>query len=76
MELTRTYRYVLRELHLEVAPADPESYVPRFVSDLELADEVECRARELIESARSEDTLGGGHRLDWPPQRSCEPGTD
>jgi hypothetical protein len=35
-----------------------------------LADEVECRARELIESARWEDTLGGGHRWDWPPQRS------
>src|SRR6056297_3194736 len=29
MELTRTYRYIIRELGLEVAPANPESYVPR-----------------------------------------------
>jgi transcription initiation factor TFIIB len=59
MELTRTYRYVIRELNLEVKPADPESYVPRFVSDLELSDEVERRARELIEAARQDGILSG-----------------
>ena len=59
MELTRTYRYVIRELNLEVKPADPESYVPRFASDLELSDEVERRARELIESARTDGLLSG-----------------
>ncbi len=59
MELTRTYRYIIRELGLEVAPADPESYVPRFISDLELSDEVERRARELIESAREAGVLSG-----------------
>ncbi len=59
MELTRTYRYIIRELGLEVAPADPESYVPRFISDLGLSDEVERRARELIESARNAGVLSG-----------------
>ena len=59
MELTRTYRYIIRELNLEVKPADPESYVPRFVSDLELSDEVERRARELIEAARQDGILSG-----------------
>ena len=59
MELTRTYRYVIRKLNLEVKPADPESYVPRFASDLELSDEVERRARELIESARTDGLLSG-----------------
>jgi transcription initiation factor TFIIB len=59
MELTRTYRYIIRELNLEVKPADPESYVPRFVSDLELSDEVEHRARELIEAARNDGILSG-----------------
>ena len=59
MELTRTYRYVIRELNLEVKPADPESYVPRFASDLELSDEVERRARELIEAARQDGILSG-----------------
>jgi len=59
MELTRTYRYIIRELNLEVKPADPESYIPRFVSDLELPDEVERRARELIEAAREDGILSG-----------------
>jgi transcription initiation factor TFIIB len=59
MELTRTYRYIIRELNLEVKPADPESYVPRFVSDLDLEDEVERRARELIEAARESGMLSG-----------------
>ncbi|MEF8789713.1 MAG: transcription initiation factor IIB [Haloarculaceae archaeon] len=52
MELTRTYRYVVRELGLEIKPADPESYVPRFASDLGLSDEAERRARDLLGSAK------------------------
>ena len=59
MELTRAYRYVVRELKLEIKPADPESYVPRYVSDLNLPDDVERRARELIEAARQEGVLSG-----------------
>jgi transcription initiation factor TFIIB len=51
-EIARTYRYVARELGLEIAPADPESYVPRFASDLELSEEAAGRARELLESAK------------------------
>ncbi|PSP30780.1 transcription initiation factor IIB 2 [Halobacteriales archaeon QH_10_67_22] len=59
MELTRTYRYVVRELSLEIQPAKPESYVPRFVSDLDLPDEVERRARDLIDGAREAGVLSG-----------------
>jgi transcription initiation factor TFIIB len=59
MELTRTYRYIVRELGLEVAPAKPESYVPRFISDLDLSDESERRARELIDAAREDGVLSG-----------------
>ncbi|WP_394742301.1 transcription initiation factor IIB [Natronococcus roseus] len=59
MELTRTYRYVIRELGLEVQPADPEHYVPRFVSDLDLSDETERMARDLLESARQEGVHSG-----------------
>jgi transcription initiation factor TFIIB len=51
-EIARTYRYVVRELGLEIRPADPESYVPRFASDLGLSDEAERRARELLSSAK------------------------
>lgn len=59
MELTRTYRYIVRELSLEIQPADPEQYLPRFVSDLDLTDETERRARELIERARRAGLLSG-----------------
>ncbi|WP_250139794.1 transcription initiation factor IIB [Halosolutus amylolyticus] len=59
MELTRTYRYIIRELGLEVKPADPEHYVPRFVSDLDLSDETERMARELLESARQKGVHSG-----------------
>ncbi|PSQ28905.1 transcription initiation factor IIB 2, partial [Halobacteriales archaeon SW_10_68_16] len=58
-EIARTYRYVVRELGLEIKPADPESYVPRFASDLELSEEVERRARQLLENAKSEGVHSG-----------------
>jgi transcription initiation factor TFIIB len=52
MEFKRAYRYLVRELRLQVQPADPESYVGRFVSDLDRSDEVERRARELLKTAK------------------------
>ncbi|MFB6305361.1 MAG: transcription initiation factor IIB family protein [Haloferacaceae archaeon] len=58
-ETARTYRYIIRELNLEVQPADPESYVPRFVSDLGLSDEVERGARRLLREAKGTDILSG-----------------
>ena len=59
MELTRTYRYIVRELGLEVKPADPEHYLPRFISELDLSDESERQARDLIENAREAGLLSG-----------------
>ncbi|WP_135663004.1 transcription initiation factor IIB [Halorhabdus rudnickae] len=59
MELTRTYRYIVRELNLEIKPADPGSYVPRFASDLDLPEEVTNRARELLSGARENGILSG-----------------
>ena len=58
-EIARTYRYVVRELSLEIQPADPESYVPRFASDLELSEEVERRARQLLQNAKQEGVHSG-----------------
>ncbi|MFB6270260.1 MAG: transcription initiation factor IIB family protein [Halobacterium sp.] len=58
-EIARTYRYVVRELGLEVAPADPESYVPRFASSLELSDEAAHRARELLKTAKDKGVHSG-----------------
>ncbi|NHN49652.1 transcription initiation factor IIB [Halostella sp. JP-L12] len=58
-EVGRTYRYVIRELGMEIRPADPAKYVPRFASELGVPDEAERRARELLETARDEGVHSG-----------------
>jgi transcription initiation factor TFIIB len=58
-EIARTYRYVARELELEVAPTDPASYVPRFCSELGLTEEVERRSRELLGAAADAGITSG-----------------
>ncbi|WP_410764456.1 transcription initiation factor IIB [Haloferax sp. DFSO60] len=59
MELTRTYRYIVRELKLEIKPADPEQYVPRFASELGLSDEAERQARTLLRDAKETGVHSG-----------------
>ncbi|WP_134670921.1 transcription initiation factor IIB [Halorussus marinus] len=58
-EIARTYRYVVRELGLEIQPADPKSYVPRFVSDLGVSEEVERSARGLLDTATEKGIHSG-----------------
>ena len=58
-EIARTYRYVVRELSLEVRPADPESYVPRFASGLDLSDESVHRAQDLLKNAKAQGVHSG-----------------
>jgi len=58
-EIARTYRYVVRKLGLEVQPADPESYVPRFASSLDMSDEAEHRARTLLQNAKEQGVHSG-----------------
>jgi len=58
-EIARTYRYVVRELSLEVRPADPEQYVPRFASSLELSEESEMRAKQLLKNAKEQGVHSG-----------------
>ena len=59
MEFKRTYRYIVRELSLEVQPADPTDYVPRFSADLDLSDESQRRARELLEAGKRDGVHSG-----------------
>jgi transcription initiation factor TFIIB len=72
-EIARTYRYVVRELGLEVAPADPESYVPQFVSELGLSEEVGTRARQLLVSAKKQASTAGSRRSASPPRPYTPP---
>ncbi|WP_302083832.1 transcription initiation factor IIB [Salinibaculum rarum] len=67
-EFERAYRYIIRELSLEMEPADPEKYIPRNVSTL-AADhnkiseddrrDLEQTARELVETARNANLHSG-----------------
>lgn len=59
MEFKRTYRYIVRELSLEIQPADPEQYVARFASELDISDEAERRARELLKTAKRKGIHSG-----------------
>ncbi|ELZ81017.1 transcription initiation factor TFB [Haloferax elongans ATCC BAA-1513] len=59
LELTRTYRYISRELGLDIRPADPAQYLPRFVSELGVDDAVERYARTLLQTAKRESIHSG-----------------
>lgn len=58
-EFQRTYRYLNRELGLEVRPVDPETYIDRFISDLGLSTEVERCARTLLETGKADGLHSG-----------------
>ncbi|ELY96198.1 Transcription factor TFIIB cyclin-related protein [Natrialba hulunbeirensis JCM 10989] len=59
MEIGRTYRYISKELSLEMQPVDPKKYVPRFCSELELPDEVQSKANEIIDTTAEKGLLSG-----------------
>ncbi|PSP73256.1 transcription initiation factor IIB 2 [Halobacteriales archaeon QS_3_64_16] len=59
MEFKRAYRYVVRELGLEIAPPNPDEYLPRFASDLDVSNETETRARELLRTAAEKGVHSG-----------------
>jgi transcription initiation factor TFIIB len=58
-EIGRTYRYIARELELGMRPVDPQKYVPRFCSALDLSEEVQSKANEVIETSAAEGLLSG-----------------
>lgn len=60
-EIARSYRYTVRELSLEVQPPDPVQYVPQYISQMELSDQVERIAVDLLEDAKEEALHSGKH---------------
>jgi transcription initiation factor TFIIB len=60
IEISRTYRYISNELGLELLPIDPKQYVPRFSSKLDLPQEVETKATEIIEETADPLLSGRG----------------
>ncbi|ESP90172.1 transcription initiation factor IIB [Candidatus Halobonum tyrrellensis] len=57
IRVQRAYRYLSRELGLRIEPEEPATYVPQFASSLEVSDETERLARELLDVA----TTAGAH---------------
>jgi len=58
LKVSRAYRYLSRELGLELMPVDPRQYVPRFSSELDLPQEVVSKANEIID-ATADPLLSG-----------------
>ncbi|QLH81406.1 transcription initiation factor IIB [Halosimplex pelagicum] len=55
----RAYRYLKQELGLAIEPEDPTRYVPQFASSLDVSDEAERLARELLDVAKREGAHSG-----------------
>ena len=58
-EIARTYRYVAREFGLDLKPADHESYVPRFASELDRSEGSERRARQPLRNVKEQGVHSG-----------------
>mgnify|MGYP001200109248 FL=1 len=58
-EIGRTFRAIARELMLNVTPASPTDYVPRFCAILELPTTVESYAKDILVKAEEIDLTAG-----------------
>ncbi|MFB6208271.1 MAG: transcription initiation factor IIB family protein [Candidatus Nanohaloarchaea archaeon] len=58
-KLGKTYRYVARELDMDIRPANPEDFIPRYTAELGFTGEEEAHARQIIREAREEGLLAG-----------------
>lgn len=58
-EISRSYRFVTRELDIHLDPIDPANYVSRFGSELELSGETRRKAIELIRKAQEKKLTSG-----------------
>jgi len=58
-EIGRTYRYISQELGLKMEPVEPEQYVPRYCTELNLSEAVQIKAKEIIEMTTEAGLLSG-----------------
>ena len=57
--LGKTYKLIVRELNLNITPADPVDFVSRFASALNLTAKVQTSALGFIEQAKIKQMLSG-----------------
>jgi transcription initiation factor TFIIB len=58
-EIGRTYRFVARELDINLNPTTPVEYVPRFGSELGLSGEIQSKAIEVLKMAMDKELTSG-----------------
>jgi transcription initiation factor TFIIB len=58
-EIGRTYRFVARELNINLNPTTPIEYVPRFGSELGLSGEIQSKAIEVLKMAMVKELTSG-----------------
>ena len=58
-EIGRTYRFLVRELKLEVPMTNPIHYIPRFAAELNLSGEVQEVGRQIIDKAIDQGLISG-----------------
>lgn len=58
-EIGRTYRFMSREIKLNLMPTSPEDYISRFCSELGVSGRVESKAMDLINEATKKELTSG-----------------
>jgi len=58
-DIGRTYRFIARELRLNLVPTRPQDYLQRFCSELKLKGEVQGRANEILKLALERELTSG-----------------
>lgn len=58
-EIGRTYRFITRELGIQILPSNPADYIPRFASALKLSAESQSKAVEILEKAQKVELTSG-----------------
>jgi transcription initiation factor TFIIB len=61
IRIKRTYRYLVRELELEVPPPDPRDYLSRLCSELDLSQETKRFTTELLKDVMATGIHSGKH---------------
>jgi transcription initiation factor TFIIB len=58
-EIGRTYRFVTRELGINILPSNPADYIARFASSLKLSAETQSKAVDILEQAQKAELTSG-----------------
>lgn len=58
-DVARCYRLLLREVNVKVPLSDPEAFIPRIASDLDLSGTVQRRAADIVRMAKAMGITAG-----------------